>query len=197
MKKSIKYLLAIVLFFGMVGGASGAIINGGFETGTLFPWFQDRNFSWEGENWNVNNIDSHTGTFGATDIGNKALRQDFAPIPTGEILEISYWLKQPEIAVSAYEFFYNDGSSTLDVIAVSSTDWEFHNVTGSLSDGKELIAIRIWGYTGGGPLIDRTFLDDVVLQTSTMVPEPTTILLVGSGLIGLAGYGRKKFLKRY
>jgi hypothetical protein len=28
------------------------------------------------------------------------------------------------------------------------------------------------------------------------VPEPTTILLLASGLIGLAGYGRKKFFKK-
>ena len=46
---------------------------------------------------------------------------------------------------------------------------------------------------GADGVIDGWFKADI---TVTAVPEPCTILLLGSSLIGLAGLGRKKFFKK-
>ena len=69
--------------------------------------------------------------------------------------------------------------------------WGFVDVTGS--DDYYLNVVLVTkldqGYASWGRF------SDVAVETVQGVPEPSTLLLLGSGLLGLVGYGRKRMKK--
>ena len=97
------------------------------------------------------------------DIGNFWMMQSFAPVSVSDITSITMWSKQPEPTIQAVDFFY--GPLDFDEFLVfPGADWTFFDITSQLRVSGNLEAIRIWGYSGGGPNEDLTRVDDVVIE---------------------------------
>jgi len=188
-------LLGFLMFlvFALPGASAfGApFSNAGFEDGVLDPWYQNANQS-EGEDWNVTMADAHSGSWSATDIGNKEIRQDFDGILVELVLEVSFWMKRPDgTSLIAYNLYYDDGSFTQFFGNLATSDWELVDVTSNLAAGKKFAGIGIFGHAGGCPeeCSVRTYVDDV---TVSVVPEPTSVALVGLGLLCMAATRRSR-----
>ena len=167
--------------------AANVIVNGDFESGSLGPWYEARNFF--GSPWGITSADANTGNFSATNIGNVELRQDFAGVSTDSVTSVTFALRHANFATAPtfVSFFYGDGSSTGFGLNTSSTDWQTFDVLGNLDAGKILTGFSIFGYAGGSTP-DVTALDDVVINVASAVPEPGTwaMMILGFFAVGAA-----------
>jgi hypothetical protein len=147
--------------------AAQVLLNPGFESAGLAPWSTSA--------WYVQAADAYTGSQCAESEGNEWIRQDFGPFDVNDVTLVAFWARQPDgPAFQAVDFYY--GAADFDEFLVFPPhDWSYWDVTSFLRPVGTLIAIRIWGYSGGGSSPDITRIDDVVVDVNgATATEPST-----------------------
>jgi len=197
MKKFLMFLCAVTLVFGMVETASATpILNDGTVTAIQLDGNGDSYGTYinsgsllftESGNNEGNNLED-VEMLVENSLGYNADDFDLT------VTSVSYssddggftgiWNASPEgAAISFYAVKAGNGYAMYQVDPAEGTgSWSTYDLwlTGDYNSGADLEISHYTGYN----------------STTAPVPEPSTILLLGTGLLGLVGYNRKRFSKK-
>jgi hypothetical protein len=195
MKRFLIFLCAVMLVFGMVGSASAIpILNNGIDlddAGNLYGTYINSGsllFTQRGNNdgnklEGVEMLVENELGYNADDFDLTVTSMSYSSDDGGFT---GLWNANPEdTLISFYAVKAGRGYAMYQVYPAEGTgSWSTYDlwVTGLYNNGADLEISHYTGYNS--------------VPAPAPVPEPTTILLMGTGLLGLVGYSRKRSGKK-
>jgi hypothetical protein len=195
--KLVRFALAVSILAlaatGLANAGDNLVTNGSFETGDFTGWTLSGDTTFTG----VCNVSTCPGGFPPEDgtyaayfgpVGDTAtISQTIATTP-GDEYSLSFYLANPVGGTPNYfNVTFGNSSFSFTNFGTAFTWQQFTLTTLATSDQTQL------SFTFRNDP-SYWFLDNVTVQQSGgTVPEPGTLALFGSGVLGIAGFARRKF----